>query len=153
MIALAKSTPYVFIFVLLILFKRKKQEALFAIYSATLGIIISKAISFFYYHNRPFVDNIGITLINHKPDSSFPSDHTTFLFAIAISLYLNKYKYSYLLIIFAILGAVARIFVGVHYPFDILGGIIIGTLSALVVKYFQSKLKKLNTLIFNSLKF
>ena len=85
---------------------------IFAFYSVVLAIIISKTIGVFYYHNRPFVDNLGVQLIKHKADSSFPSDHTTFLFAIAFSyLFFKVKKLAVISLILAFLGGIARVYV------------------------------------------
>ena len=150
----AKATPYLFIIIVIYLFfaKKLKKEALFATYSAIIGIAVSKSISLFYFHNRPFMDNLGTALIHHKADSSFPSDHTTFLFAIAISLMLSRVKYANILLILAFFGGVARVYVGVHYPFDILGGVVVGSIGAVIVKIFEEKFEKINKIILKVVK-
>jgi undecaprenyl-diphosphatase len=54
-----------------------RNNALFAGYASILGISINFLIALIYTHPRPFMDNLGRVLINHVPDTSFPSDHTT----------------------------------------------------------------------------
>ncbi len=150
-VCLAKYSPYIFIFYefYLYFYKKEKDKALFAFYSATLGIIISKTISLFYFHNRPFMDKLGRLLIYHSPDSSFPSDHTTFMFSLAFSFYFFKVPHRNLFFLLAFLGSIARVFVGVHYPFDILGGLLVGFFSAYIIFRSQSLFSKLNKIIIN----
>jgi len=153
MIFSAKSIPYIFILVLIYLwFNNKKNEALFAAYSSILGIIISKSIGLIYFHPRPFMEKIGTLLIHHKADSSFPSDHTTF--TISIALMLLTFKSTRILGMFltllALLCGIARIYVGVHWPLDILGGILIGTIASLIIYFLIPQLQKLNDIIIGS---
>jgi undecaprenyl-diphosphatase len=147
----AKVMPYIFmgLEVWLYFVAKKKKEAIFAFYSVVLAIIISKTIGVFYYHNRPFVDNLGVQLIQHKADSSFPSDHTTFLFAIAFSyLFFRVKKLAVVSLGLAFLGGIARVYVGVHYPFDVMGGIFIGFIGSFVVLLLKDRLEFVNEIIF-----
>jgi len=149
-IYLAKLTPYFFIAVLFYLwFSDKKNEALFAGYSATLAIGINILISLFYFHPRPFSLNLGTTLIQHSPDSSFPSDHTTFTLSIAFMLltFASTKKLAYILIIFALLCGISRIYVGVHFPLDIIGAVIVSMTSIIIVNKFREKFLVLNNFL------
>ena len=150
MIASAKITPYLFILMLIYLwFSNRKNESLFAGYSAILGVIISKSIGLIYFHPRPFMDKIGTLLIHHKADSSFPSDHTTFTMSIALMLLYFKSTriLGIVLTLLALLCGIARIYVGVHYPFDILGGILVGVIASLIIYLLMPQLQKLNDII------
>ena len=149
-ISLSKGMPYIFILVEIYLYfiAKKKKETLFAFYSVIISLGISFLISLVYFHNRPFMDNLGTMLITHKAETSFPSDHTTFLFAIAWSFMFFRVKFWSLFLVLALFGGVARIYVGVHYPFDILGGIVIGLVGASLIYIFREKLEKLNEIIF-----
>jgi len=149
-IYLAKLTPYFFIAILFYLwFSDKKNEALFAGYSATLGVGINILISLFYFHPRPFAIDLGTTLIHHFPDSSFPSDHTTFTLSIALMLltFASTKKLAYLLIIFALLCGISRIYVGVHFPLDIIGAVIVSMTSIIIVNKFREKFLVLNNFL------
>ena len=127
LIIIAQYLPIIFLLVLFVLwFKKEKKGQLsdeqykdIVIYSGwavILGITFSFIISRFYFHPRPFMVFVGKTLIHHRPDSSFPSDHTTFMLAIAFMLlYFKKTKFIGLVLFsLAIIGGVARIFCGVH---------------------------------------
>ena len=147
MIFIAKSMPYIFIILLFYLwFSSRKNEALFSGYSAIIGIGINKIINLFYFHPRPFMDNLGVSLLEHKAENSFPSDHTTFLFS--ISLILIFFKPTRILGIFttflAIFCGIARIYSGVHYPFDILGAFVVAIISISAVFIFKKYFGMLN---------
>jgi undecaprenyl-diphosphatase len=69
-------------------------------------------------------------LIAHKPDASFPSDHATAAFAIAVAIWLRSRTVGAVAIVFAALLAVGRVAVGVHYPGDVAAGALLGTAAA-----------------------
>ncbi len=149
-VSLAEYLPYVFIIILLYLwFKQnaeKKVALLHACYSAILGLFINLAISSVYFHPRPFMENLGTTLIHHVADSSMPSDHTTFMLSIAISLFLNKPTgmLGYILLVSGFIGGVSRVFIGVHFPMDIFASVIVSLLAAVTVSLLNARLESLD---------
>ena len=147
---IAEAVPYTLILLLVYLwFTNRKNEALYAGYAATFGVIIDQIIGLFYNHNRPFMDNLGHTLLQHKAENSFPSDHTTFTLSIALMLLSFKQTRTVGIIatISALLCGVSRIYCGVHYPFDILGSVIVATIVTITIGLLKSKLGVLNSLI------
>jgi undecaprenyl-diphosphatase len=152
MIALAKGGVYLFILteVYLYFFKNRKNEAVFAFYAVVVGLFMAFLTGLFYFHNRPFMDGIGKMIMYHAPENSFPSEHTVFMSSIAFMfLYLkNMRALGAILLVIAIISGLARVFVGVHYPFDIAGGIIIGAISAYIVYLLRVYIQVLNDLIF-----
>lgn len=109
--------------------KRMFWEAISAAFIAR--VIVVEAVRFFYQNPRPFMVEQVKQLI---PESgwSFPSGHTTFLFALSMSVWFYNRKLGYILFAGSLLVGVARIYVGVHWPFDILGGIVFGVTTAAV---------------------
>ncbi|MDP4000895.1 MAG: phosphatase PAP2 family protein [bacterium] len=75
---------------------------------------------------RPFTVMDVNQLIERESGLSFPSGHTMVLFALAFSFYGTRWFWPF--IVLASLGSLARVFVGVHYITDILGGIVIAAL-------------------------
>ena len=83
---------------------------------------------------RPYTVLEELTILIDRPgEFSFPSGHTSssFAFAFAIYLLLPK-KYGIWAMVLAVLIAFSRLYVGVHYPTDVLGGIAVGMCCALL---------------------
>ncbi len=79
-------------------------------------------------------------LVSHpNVTDSFPSGHTTLVFAFAISIYLYNKKIGIFLIILSVFVGISRIIVGVHFPLDIFVGFLIGSAVPIIVHYFVSK--------------
>ena len=84
---------------------------------------------------RPYEAIEGLTrLIERQKDPSFPSGHASAAFAAAVAfrIYLPQKQLSLGLLILAAFMAFTRLYVGVHYPTDVLAGILFGILSALL---------------------
>jgi undecaprenyl-diphosphatase len=147
---IAQYTPYLFVAGLFYLwFTHRKNEALFAGYATTLGIITNQIIGLFYYHPRPYMLNLGHTLLAHKNDSSFPSDHTTFLFSIAFMLvaFQSTHKAGIVAIVFSLACGVGRIYCGVHWPYDIIASIFVSLIIVSIIINFKSKFCLINELV------
>ncbi|WP_017754741.1 undecaprenyl-diphosphatase [Calidifontibacillus oryziterrae] len=136
MIILSNKIRYLFIFVLIIMWVRNKfykKVALYAILSAGLTLIINPLIKLFYYKSRPFLKSrVGI-LIPSKTDSTFPSKHTLLTFAISTTIFIYERVLGTFMWILSVLTGFSRIWVGHHYPIDIVGSAIIATITSLVV--------------------
>src|SRR5260370_30729979 len=65
--------------------------------------------------------------------SDFPSDNATYLFAIAASLWLISRWWGVLFGVFAAFAALARVYLGIHYPSDIVVGALIGIATSLAI--------------------
>jgi undecaprenyl-diphosphatase len=148
MIVLTNSVPYITVAMILFLwFNRKGEEgierqytALYIVFSALLALLINEGIHLVYYHPRPFVAHHVHQLIPHSADSSFVSDHAILAFSIAWILLFRKDKWGYPALVWAIVVSISRIFVGVHYPADVAGSMVLscGT-SGLVLSLSKSK--------------
>ena len=139
---------YAFIIYRTYRFKPKIETAPYfaAIFSALVARFgVGSLIRFFYHHPRPFITLSLAHLINDNT-YSFPSGHTIFMFGLATATYFFNKKLAYFLYASGLAIGLARIAGGVHYPSDILGGIMIGVLTGYAVyklwqRYFLHKTK------------
>lgn len=95
---------------------------------------------------RPFNADPTLDNLVNEDSFSFPSGHTSASFAAALSVLYYHKKEGIAAIVLAILIALSRIYVCVHYPTDVLGGVVFGALSAflsvVVVKFVSEKVKE-----------
>ena len=100
--------------------------------SGLAGLLINLIIGLIWQHPRPFIIGLGHTFIPHAADSSFPSDHLTLMWAVAFS-FLMRRRPRMAGMTLAVLGlpvALARFYLGVHFPLDMLGAALVAALSA-----------------------
>lgn len=99
---------------------------------------------------RPYDVQTAVNILIHKPsDYSFPSGHTAASFAATMGLYFAKDRDKRLWIpalMLSVLIAFSRMYFYVHYPTDILGGAVIGTLCGYLGAKLVGKLEKKQTL-------
>lgn len=121
---------------------KEKKALRLTFIAVVLGYLIVQIIRIFVDIPRPMIAHKISPLIANPNASSFPSAHTTTMSILAFSFLYYKSKVASFLIIFLIWVGVSRIFVGVHYPLDILGGMVVGLLSVSLAVPFVSYLKK-----------
>ena len=80
-----------------------------------------------FHAPRPFVTLTNVhPLVSETPFTSFPSAHAALFFGLATALYLYNKRAGFVFFIIAIIIALSRLVVGVHYPVDIFAGALIG---------------------------
>lgn len=110
-----------------------KRAAIAAAAAVVGGLVLSVVVEHVLFVPRPFVAHQVHLLVSHAPDASFPSDHATVAFAVAGTAMVRRMPGRWLLLIAAALVAVARVFVGLHYPADVIGGAVIGSAGAVAL--------------------
>ena len=149
-ILLAQYMPLIFVMTIIWLWIKKgttnKNIVLYSIYAAIFGLIINYIIGQFYFHPRPFMIPVGTTLFHYPAETSFPSDHTTFMLSIAlmISYFKETRKIGAILAILGLIGGFSRVFAGVHFPLDIIGSIGVSIIASLTIYYLKDNLTSLN---------
>lgn len=100
---------------------------------ARLGIV--EPIRHIYFNPRPFAELDGVVqLLGYDAaTSSFPSGHAAFFFAIAAIIWFYNRRAGYVFFALALVNSLARIFVGIHWPLDIIAGFTVGVLVAVLL--------------------
>ena len=92
---------------------------------------------------RPFDWNPDVLLLVARPmDFSFPSGHTAASFAAAGTLLFRRSKLAIPALLLAVLIAFSRLYLYLHYPTDVLGGIVVGLTAAFAGVWVQKKLEQ-----------
>lgn len=114
-----------------------RQRLIEASASALLALLAAQIIGVMWPHPRPFMIGLGHTLIVHGADSSLPSDHLTFLWAVAFSLLMHPEarRAGCALALLGLPMSWARIYIGVHFPFDIVGAALVSGISTWICAF------------------
>jgi undecaprenyl-diphosphatase len=103
----------------------------------------------------PELEGVCRLLIRQVRSYSFPSSHATNNTAIAMFFILKYRKWSVplaLVVLFSVLSTYSRVYVGVHYPSDLIGGALLGTLCALAVLQFEILIRRMLPITGNRLR-
>ncbi|BDC58697.1 undecaprenyl-diphosphatase [Bacillus altitudinis] len=133
------SVMFIAIMFLIMWFQNRSRRNRWMMISAGLTFILAemlgKIAGLFYSNQQPFAELNHVNLLIEKEvNNSFPSDHTIFIFSICMVFWLFHKRRIYWLFIACAVGF-SRIWVGVHYPFDVLAGAVIACLTAVTVVY------------------
>ena len=131
MIASAKYLPIVFALALIALYLSwrplNQRGAFLAGVSALLALGIGQLVGKSFPRPRPYLSHTVNQLIPPSLDTSFPSDHAILGFSVAVMIWRYNRRVGAALLVLATIMAIARVFVGAHYPADVLGGAILGS--------------------------
>jgi undecaprenyl-diphosphatase len=137
MVGCAKFLPVVFALALLglwLTWRPTNQRAAFlAGISALVALGVGQLIGLAFPRPRPYLAHQVNLLISRTADTSFPSDHATLGFAVAVLVWRYNRPAGTVLLLLALVLAFARVFVGAHYASDVLGGAVLGTLTSMAI--------------------
>jgi undecaprenyl-diphosphatase len=113
----------------------ERQGAVTALIGAGGALLANQIVMHLWTRPRPFVAHPGTVhvLLSHSTDPGFPSDHASPAFAIGVILFIRHRRLGSGVLLFAALMSYARVYVGDHYPGDVLAGALIGLVVALVL--------------------
>ena len=146
MIVISKVVPYIYIFILAGLYMQGSRTRNFKLRGESFATGVLFVICLFgsfilgsmFYENRPFVDHTVVLIVNHAADASFPSDHAVGTMALACGILYYRWNLGTWMVYGSILVGISRVFVGNHYPGDILGAfILVWILTALYNKLLR----------------
>ena len=134
---------------MLMLFKKTRRFGTAMFFGVAIGALFTNCfLKIVVARPRPYADENGFfyplwqMMGQHvESDKSFPSGHTTAAFATMVPVFLvgNK-KVSWTALIFAFLMGLSRIYLVVHFPSDVLGGLIVGTIAGILGTLLSRKL-------------
>ncbi|MCQ2578090.1 MAG: phosphatase PAP2 family protein [Treponema sp.] len=127
-----------------LIFKKTRKAAFLALISFGLSALLCDGcLKLIVNRVRPF-DAIPelMALVERPRGTSFPSGHTTTAFGFGLAFFLNTKKRwtGWVILSLSIIMAFSRLYVGVHYPSDVLAGIIIGSLVSIIVTFVGNKI-------------
>lgn len=110
-----------------------------------LGLVGNFSIAFLTYVPRPSERGLGNTLLSHGHETSFPSDHATFMWSLGFGLIMTRplLRLGAFIIGLGLATAWARVYLGVHFPLDMAASLTISVLAASLAKIFAGKLEGL----------
>ena len=133
---LANFLPITIFGLILVFIKSTRSLGIEVLLALTVQAVIVQILKRVFLRNRPYwiLENLNTYGIDLS-DYSFPSGHTAASFSVATVLSLNYSSFALIFFFLAILIAISRIYLAVHYPTDVLAGIIIGVLCGVLVNY------------------
>jgi len=127
--------PYLLIGILVLLWywpgdrsrrDHRQADAVIALLSTVVALALNQVIIHLWNRPRPFAMHAATLLLPPSSDPSFPSDHATFGFAIAMTLVLSSRRIGLLALLISAILAFSRVYTGEHYGSDVVAGALIG---------------------------
>jgi membrane-associated phospholipid phosphatase len=113
---------------------RRMARALLAPVAVLIAVAVNQQIVHAVNEPRPYTALAHTLLLVHRSaDASFPSDHATMAGAVAAGLLLVSVRLGLIATAAALLMAFTRVYVGAHYPIDVLAGLAVGATVGTVV--------------------
>lgn len=110
----------------------QRSLALKVLTSIGAALFISYLCGALWPQPRPFVLGLGHAFFPHKATSSFPSNHTIIIATFAFALILDRRwaGWGWAALLAAVVVGTSRVYLGVHFPLDIAGGLILAPVAA-----------------------
>lgn len=123
--------------------ERNERTVLMAILSLLAANVLLKLCNIIYFRPRPFYSHPVNLLIYYPTDSSLPSNAATVGFSLAMSVWLGNRRAGLGFMFATLLLGLARVYCGVHYPGDVLAGLLLGGCVAYALSHQTRRLAPL----------
>ncbi|MCU6433858.1 phosphatase PAP2 family protein [Undibacterium sp. Jales W-56] len=120
----------------------QRNLALKACAVALIALGMNQLIIMYWPHPRPFMIGLGHSFIPHAADASFPSDHGTAFASIGLTFLFSSLRSAtgWIILAMGALVAWSRIFLGVHFPLDMLGAVLVSCIAWLGLTFLWNKM-------------
>jgi undecaprenyl-diphosphatase len=118
--------------------RQERRDALSCVICAVLAVAFSMVMLYFlntaFFRPRPFTSRSVTLLFYNNTDSAFPSNAATLSFALAFAVLFYRRGVGAVMLALAVFQGFGRVFVGIHYPLDIIGGALLGGAGAMLAR-------------------
>lgn len=137
------------VFFLFLLTSKKgshRHAVLEGAWSLILTLAVTATIAYFVQRSRPFLGAVDpgfpiIRLIPEPLNTSFPSGHAGTSFAMASAIFFANRRLGILAFATALAVSLGRVLVGVHFPSDLAGGVLVGVGCFAIVRFFHGQIR------------
>lgn len=143
------AVPWIIAAAVLLLMRGRRKHGVIILLSMALGLLLGSGIlKHVFMRERPFAHALGLftlsdLLIPAPADRySFPSGHALTSFAAATSIFMWNKRWGAAALALAAAIAFSRVYLYVHFPIDVLAGVFIGIMCALVTNWLVNKILK-----------
>lgn len=133
--------PYIFwgLLIIFYLFRRRYQLALLMIIAIAINFLVVSVLKDLIGRERPYQVLDVRQLVGEEDNRSFPSNHVQLSVLLSTVVLFFDRRFGVVLFILSLVIAFGRIYLGVHYPSDVLGGAIIGFILAKLILIAKDK--------------
>ncbi len=125
---------YIFVLIVQLMIKHSNKRLTIDSIISVIGTLgLNKLVKSVKYRPRPFLTRNAIVLSSSMQDSSYLSKHTLVAFAVSTTAFLYNQNLGKFLHAMSCLIGLSRVWVGVHYPYDIIRSSLLGSTVSLIV--------------------